>query len=97
MPRLRFSAEATETIAKLAPSLQDAVLNTILVIQADPWTAGRMLRGRMSETWVARVGSYRILYTIEGPEQSATVIVRAVLHRGIAYRARRQRDSDAAD
>jgi len=40
----------------------------------------------MRGTWVAKVGSYRILYTIEGPEASTTVVVRAVLHRAAAYR-----------
>jgi mRNA-degrading endonuclease RelE of RelBE toxin-antitoxin system len=40
----------------------------------------------MRGTWVARIGSYRILYTIEGAEASVTVVVRAVLHRAVAYR-----------
>lgn len=43
----------------------------------------------MRPLWSARVGSYRILYTIEGPEQSATVVVRAIRHRVLAYRRRR--------
>jgi mRNA-degrading endonuclease RelE of RelBE toxin-antitoxin system len=88
VPRLRFSREAQESIAALAPRLQDAILNTILVIQADPWAGGSKLRGRMQGVWVARVGSYRVLYTIEGPESAATVVVREVLHRSIAYRRR---------
>jgi mRNA-degrading endonuclease RelE of RelBE toxin-antitoxin system len=40
--------------------------------------------------WSARVGSYRILYTIEAPEQSAAVVVRAIRHRLEAYRRRRK-------
>ena len=36
-----------------------------------------------------RVGSYRILYTLEGPESRATVVVRAVDHRRAVYRRRR--------
>jgi mRNA-degrading endonuclease RelE of RelBE toxin-antitoxin system len=40
----------------------------------------------MHGTWVAKVGSYRILYTIEGAEPAVTVVVRAVLHRSLAYR-----------
>ena len=52
----------------------------------DPRQNGKPLRGRMRGTWVARVGSYRILYTIEGTEASLTIVVRAVLHRAVAYR-----------
>jgi mRNA-degrading endonuclease RelE of RelBE toxin-antitoxin system len=91
VPRLRFSGVATESIAQLAPRLQDAVLNTILLIQADPWVGGRRLRGRMEGMWVARVGSYRVLYTIEGPQSAATVVIQRVLHRSIASRTRRRR------
>lgn len=39
--------------------------------------------------WSARVGSYRILYTIEGTDHSATVVVRAIRHRVVAYQRRR--------
>jgi mRNA-degrading endonuclease RelE of RelBE toxin-antitoxin system len=88
VPSLRFTRDAQESIAALAPRLQDAVLNTILLIQADPWAGGKKLRGRLEGRWVARVGSYRVLYTIEGPESAATVVVRDVLHRSIAYRRR---------
>ena len=66
--------------------MQDAVATAVLRVQADPQTAGKPLRGRMHGTWVAKVGSYRILYTIEGTEPAVTVVVRAVLHRSRAYR-----------
>jgi mRNA-degrading endonuclease RelE of RelBE toxin-antitoxin system len=46
------------------------------------------LRGHLRPLWSARVGSYRILYTIEGPEASSTVVVRAIRHRSVAYRRR---------
>jgi mRNA-degrading endonuclease RelE of RelBE toxin-antitoxin system len=36
--------------------------------------------------WSYRVGSYRILYTIDGKR----VIVRAIRHRAVAYRRRRR-------
>ena len=51
----------------------------------DPRENGKPLRGRMRGTWVAKIGSYRILYTIEGTEAVVTVVVRAVLHRAAAY------------
>ena len=57
-------------------------------LQSDPWKKGKPLRGELRPLWSARVGSYRTLYTIEGPEQSATVVVRAIRHRVAAYRRR---------
>lgn len=67
---------------------QDATENALLRLATDPRAAGKPLRGRISGLWVARVGSYRILYTIEGSEASPTVVVHAVLHRSVAYRQR---------
>jgi mRNA-degrading endonuclease RelE of RelBE toxin-antitoxin system len=75
-------------MARLGLAMQDAAHNAMLRIQTDPRLAGKPLRGRMRPLWSARVGSYRILYTIEGPESSATVVVRAIRHRAVAYRRR---------
>jgi mRNA-degrading endonuclease RelE of RelBE toxin-antitoxin system len=86
LPRLRLTTHARHTLASLPPSLREAVGNAIDALVADPWTRGAPLRGHMRPLWSARVGSYRILYTIEGPESSATVVVRAVRHRAVAYR-----------
>jgi len=89
LPRLRLTADARDTIASLPPKLQEAVGHTIEALRADPWARGKSLRGDMRPLWSARVGSYRILYTIEGPESSATVVVRAIRHRAAACRRRR--------
>ena len=70
----------------LPPDVRVAVVNAMDRVVFDPRAEGKPLRGRMRGTWVARVGSYRILYTIEGSEASVTVVVRAVLHRSQAYR-----------
>ena len=86
MPRLRLTRRAEDHIDRLLPELRDAVLNALIRLRTDPREAGKPLLGRMRGTWVARVGSYRILYTIEGDEASLTVVVRAVLHRSQAYR-----------
>jgi mRNA-degrading endonuclease RelE of RelBE toxin-antitoxin system len=48
---------------------------------------GKRLVGRMEGLWAARVGSYRILYTVE----PTGVIVRSIRHRGVAYARRRRR------
>jgi mRNA-degrading endonuclease RelE of RelBE toxin-antitoxin system len=89
LPELRLSSRARQQLSDLPEPLREVVRNAIEAIRADAWTKGKPLRGRMRPLWSARVGSYRILYTIEGPEQSATVVVHAVRHRLVAYRRRR--------
>jgi mRNA-degrading endonuclease RelE of RelBE toxin-antitoxin system len=89
LPRLRLTVDARETIANLPPRLREAVANAIDSLLVDRWTRGKPLRGAFRPLWSARVGSYRILYTIEGAESSATVVVRAIRHRAAAYRRRR--------
>ena len=69
----------------MPPDLQVAVVNAMDRLVADPRAEGKPLRGRMLGTWVARVGSYRVLYTIEGSDPAVTVVVRAVFHRAVAY------------
>jgi mRNA-degrading endonuclease RelE of RelBE toxin-antitoxin system len=63
-----------------------AVLETIVAIGIEPEQAGRQLLGRLRGLWSARVGNYRVLYTIE----QSGVIVRAVRHRAVAYPRRRR-------
>jgi len=43
---------------------------------------GKRLLGRLEGLWSARVGNYRVLYTIE----QSGVTVRAIRHRAVAYR-----------
>lgn len=90
LPELRLSSLARQDLADLPEPLREVVRNAIESLRADPWSKGRPLRGRFRPLWVARIGSYRILYTIEGPEQSATVVVRTIRHRAVAYRRRRE-------
>jgi mRNA-degrading endonuclease RelE of RelBE toxin-antitoxin system len=52
---------------------------------------GKALVGRLEGVRAARVGNYRILYTIEGPSSSKTVVVRSVRHRAVVYGRRRRR------
>ena len=89
VPRVRLTSDADADLDHLPSSVRDAVLETLIRLRGDPWSLGAPLRGRMRPLWSARVGSYRILYTIEGPESSATVVVRAIRHRAAAYRRRR--------
>lgn len=86
MPRLRLTNDADADLDQLPFMLRDAVLEALVHLRGDPRSRGAPLRGRMRPLWSARVGSYRILYTIEGPETSTTVVVRAIRHRAVAYR-----------
>ena len=74
--------------------VQEAVDHTLTLVEAEPETIGKQLRGRLQGLWSSRVGSYRILYTIEGRKARRRVIVRAIKHSGIAY-GRRHRQSRA--
>lgn len=67
--------------------MREAVLETLVLIQLEPEEMGKRLLGRMEGLWAARVGSYRVLYTLE----PSGIIVRSIRHRGIAYRIRRRR------
>lgn len=63
------------------------MLESLSLIERDPETVGKQLLGRMKGFWSARVGNYRILYTIE----RGGVIVRAIRHRAVAYETRKKR------
>ena len=87
MPELRLTRRAREQLEALPDAVREAVLETLVLIQLEPEETGKRLVGRMHSLWAARVGSYRVLYTIE----STGVIVRSIRHRAVAYRPRRRR------
>ena len=66
--------------------MREAVLETLALIQIEPEAMGKRLVGRLEGLWSARVGSYRVLYTVE----PSGVIVRSIRHRGVAYPPRRR-------
>ena len=70
----------------LPEAVREAVLETLTMLEREP-ESGKRLLGRLEGFRSKRVGSYRILYTIE----SSGVVVRAIRHRAIAYRRRRER------
>ena len=81
-PRLRLTRRARDQLAALPDVAQQAVRETLRQIQLEPEGIGHRLSGlawaRMAGLWGARVGSYRVLYTIE----RQGVIVRAIRHGG---------------
>ncbi|MGH2729292.1 MAG: type II toxin-antitoxin system RelE family toxin [Actinomycetota bacterium] len=91
MARVFLTREARTHFEDLPPNLQDAVDNALTQLEVDPHAAGKQLLGRLKGIWSARVGSYRILYTIEGSGRSPRVIVRAIRHRAVAYQSKRSR------
>jgi mRNA interferase RelE/StbE len=68
----------------LPATARQAVVETLTLIAAEPERVGKALVGRLGGLWSARVGNYRVLYTIE----TSGVIVRAIRHRAVAYRTR---------
>lgn len=87
MPELRLTRRAKDDLQALPERVRDAVLETLTMLEVEPESIGKRLVGRLEGLWSARVGSYRILYTID----SSGVVVRATRHRAIAYRRRRKR------
>ncbi|MBI2236979.1 MAG: type II toxin-antitoxin system RelE/ParE family toxin [Actinobacteria bacterium] len=91
MPELLLTHRAKQDLAGLPRTIQEAVVETLTVLEADPEETGKQLRGRLRGLWSYRVGNYRILYTIEGTRARQRVIVRAIRHRGVAYGTRHRR------
>jgi mRNA interferase RelE/StbE len=67
--------------------VREAVLETLDLIAVDPESVGKQLVGRLEGLWSARVGNYRVLYTIA----ESGVVVRVIRHRAVAYRRPRRR------
>jgi mRNA interferase RelE/StbE len=79
---LRLTRRARHQLLGLPSPLREAANETLERIAIDPESEGKELIGRLRGLWSARVGNYRVLYTIE----ERCVIVRAIRHRSVAYR-----------
>lgn len=86
MAEPRLTRRARNDLEALPVGVRAAVLETLTAIGVEPTGAGKELVGRLRGLWSARVGSYRVPYTIE----SGGVIVRAIRHRAVAYGRRRR-------
>jgi mRNA-degrading endonuclease RelE of RelBE toxin-antitoxin system len=86
---LIVTRRARKLLDGLPEPLRVAALATIESLILDPWALGKPLTGRLRGGWVARVGNYRVFYTIEEGPGWSRVIVRSVRHRAVAYRRRR--------
>jgi mRNA-degrading endonuclease RelE of RelBE toxin-antitoxin system len=93
LAELLLTNRAKQDLGALPRILQEAVLETLSLLEARPEELGKELRGRLQGLWSCRVGNYRILYTIEGEPRRSRVIVRAIRHRAVAYRRGRDQRS----
>jgi len=91
LPELFLTRRAKQDLKTLPRLIQEAVLETLNLIEGQPSEMGKELKGRLRGLWSCRVGNYRVLYTIEGKAAKSRVIVRAIRHRAVAYRRRRRR------
>lgn len=62
------------------------MLNALTDLEIDPDAADTPLLGRLKGLRAERVGSYRIIYSIEKSRRPPTVMVRAIKHRAQAYK-----------
>ncbi|MCA1681395.1 MAG: type II toxin-antitoxin system RelE/ParE family toxin [Actinobacteria bacterium] len=81
MAEPRLTRRAKRDLDALPETVREAVIETLIAIGMKPDEAGKQLVGRLRGLWSARVGHYRVLYTIE----EGRVIVRAIRHRAVAY------------
>lgn len=91
MARVSLTRQATRHFEDLPARLQEPVLNALTELEIDPEAAGKPLLGRLKGLWSARVGSYRVIYSIEGGRRAQKVIVRAIKHRSAAYEQGRRK------
>ena len=86
MPEPRLTRRARHDLEALPEPVRAAVLETLIWLGAEPEHTGKALVGRLAGLSSARVGNYRVLYTVEpgGP------VVRTIRHRAVAYRRRRR-------
>lgn len=90
MAELVVTKTARTELEQLPASLRRAVAGMIDRIADQPEEVGVPLLGRLRGRWSARVGTYRIIYSIESAGNRQVVIVRAIRHRAVAYGRRRR-------
>jgi mRNA interferase RelE/StbE len=91
LPELVLTARAKSDLKDLPSVARAAAARLVEKLRLDPRVIGNPLLGRLRPLWSARVGNYRVIYTIEGELGNERVVVRAVKHRTVAYGRRRRR------
>ena len=81
---VEISTSAAKSIAKIEKKTRLRVIGAIELLALDPRPPGvKMLRGGEQGRWRARVGGYRIVYTVE--DDRLIVLVLRVAHRREGY------------
>ncbi|MGH9106522.1 MAG: type II toxin-antitoxin system RelE family toxin [Acidimicrobiales bacterium] len=83
MARVDLVRRARREILDLDWPLAGAVDEALGLLEREP-EAGHALRGRLRGLRSLRVGTYRVIYQLDGQRQ--LVLVLAVRHRVVAYR-----------
>ena len=83
---VEFDDRARKELRKLDPAVQREILRYLrerIATTADPCRFGKAYLGERAGLWRYRVGSFRLICSIE--EASSTVVVIAVGHRREVY------------
>ena len=91
---MNFASSATpefwDMYRKLPAAVRNLARKTYLLWSREAFHPSLHFK-KVRQFWSARVGTYRILYTIEGPEASRRVVGRSIRHRAVAYGRSRRR------
>ena len=80
---IEITRTAEKRLKKLPRQDQKRVVDAMLALSSEPWPRGaRKLQG-YKDVFRIRVGSYRILYSVE--ERKLIIIILKVGHRGDIY------------
>ena len=82
--RVEISSSAAKSLARIEKQTRLRIVGAIELLAVEPRPPGaKMLRGGDHGRWRARVGDYRIVYTIE--DDRMVILVLRVAHRREVY------------
>jgi mRNA interferase RelE/StbE len=85
--RLLVAPSAERALARLPEKVAAAVVEFMLgLLTKEPRRVGHALRGDLERLWVARRGSYRVVYELDKAERRISVL--RIDHRADVYRPR---------
>jgi mRNA interferase RelE/StbE len=81
---VEISNSAAKSLAKIEKATRLRIIGAIELLAVDPRPPGvKMLRGGEQGRWRARVGDYRIVYTVQ--DDRLIILVLRVAHRREVY------------
>ena len=84
---IELTPEARRHLNRLPDKVREVAIALMLGnLSESPRRAGKPLVGELEGLWSARRGDFRVVYEID--EDSETVVVLRVQHRGVVYRPR---------